>query len=129
MRRHSERFVRPCPGPIEVRPPSERPAAVGQRAPPPSSCRRSGLSVLRLLRVVGLRGPLLELGLAHAGLRLLALALALELGAHEPALLLGLGWHARPPSIRRPRATPSRLNVGGPAFRSPRRRRSAPTMR
>src|SRR6186997_938118 len=45
-----------------------------------------------------LRGHLLELGLAHVGLRLLAFALALELGAHELALLLRPGRHPSPPS-------------------------------
>src|SRR6476646_12247289 len=36
---------------------------------------------------------LLELLLAHVGLGLLPLALALEFRAHESALLLGLCWH------------------------------------
>src|SRR4051794_33456619 len=40
---------------------------------------------------------LLELVLAHPRLCLLALALALQLGAHELSLLLGLGRHRMPP--------------------------------
>src|SRR6266705_3384085 len=46
-----------------------------------------------------LAGELLQLFLAHAGLRLLACALAGQLGAHELALLLTLRWHRGLPAI------------------------------
>src|SRR4029079_12976214 len=106
-------------------------AGQGVRRGPPRAriCRGAprGEGRLALLLVVGLARPLLELGFAHAGPGLLALALALELRAHEPALLLGLGWHAGPPF---------RATVGRPASRAPRQTphpdfgsRTTPTMR
>src|SRR5260221_2343132 len=68
-----------------------RPAArLGCEPGAVSSGRRSAL-------LLGLAGHLLQLSLAHPGLGLLALTLARELGAHELALLLGLGRHSAPP--------------------------------
>src|SRR5687767_8595165 len=59
--------------------------------------RRPAASVVGLLLALGLAREVLELLLAHPRPGLLAFALALELGAHEPALLLALGWHRSPP--------------------------------
>src|SRR5262245_25808670 len=57
----------------------------------------SGSALLALARGRLLAGHLLELGLAHPSLRLLAFAFPLELGAHEASLLLGLRRHRVPP--------------------------------
>ena len=77
-----------------------RPAQRRVRRATARCARRAGGVVRRLGARAGahrsallLRGHLLELGLAQSGLGLLALALALQLGAHELALLLRLRRH------------------------------------
>src|SRR5690242_3157880 len=110
---------RPRVGPSRPRAPQPRVVGVraaGRDAAPPSSgppASRGDVRARHPSSSLLLRGHLLELGLAHSGLRLLAFALALELGAHELALLLRLRRHRKPPSAAVSAAPAARIEAQG----------------